>query len=164
MEVVYALALGHLGNVADAEDLCAETFCRLYEMATRLNPRTRLRPLLCRICLNLCYDHWRRQGRRPLRIEWGTQGEVSSEDGNPQVELRESVFEKLLLETARRLPEGQRKVFALCHLGGLTIGEAAQVLGCAEGTVRSHLHRALMKLRERLEEAGWGPSTEAEKG
>ena len=48
------------------------------------------------------------------------------------------------------LPRGQREAFVLVHLEGLTLVEAASATGRAVGTMKSHLHRALASLRERL--------------
>ncbi len=49
-----------------------------------------------------------------------------------------------------RLSRGQREVFVLVHLEGFTVRECSEVLGKPEGTVKSHLHRALAKLRQEL--------------
>ena len=46
----------------------------------------------------------------------------------------------------------QREAFVLVHLGGFTVRECSEVLGKPEGTVKSHLHRALAKLRQELGE------------
>jgi hypothetical protein len=48
------------------------------------------------------------------------------------------------------LPERYRVPVVLCHLQGLTRREAAERLGCAEGTLSARLHRALTRLRARL--------------
>ncbi len=55
-----------------------------------------------------------------------------------------------------RLPGTQRAVFALVHLEGLTVEESARVLGKAPGTVKSHLHRALVALRRELADLSEG--------
>ncbi len=48
------------------------------------------------------------------------------------------------------LPRGQRETFVLVYLEGLTLEEAASATGRAVGTMKSHLHRALASLRDRL--------------
>ena len=48
------------------------------------------------------------------------------------------------------LSRRQREVFVLIHLEGFTVTEAAGVLGKSPGTIKSHLHRALVSLREQL--------------
>ena len=53
-------------------------------------------------------------------------------------------------EALHCLSAGQREAFVLVHLEGYTITEAARVLNRSPGTIKSHLHRALKGLRERL--------------
>lgn len=48
------------------------------------------------------------------------------------------------------LPAGQREAFVLVHLEGFTVVEAADLVGSAPGTIKSHLHRALTALRTSL--------------
>jgi RNA polymerase sigma factor (sigma-70 family) len=48
------------------------------------------------------------------------------------------------------LPDRQREIFTLRHFEEMSLQEIAEVQGCALGTVKSSLHRAVMTLRERL--------------
>ena len=50
------------------------------------------------------------------------------------------------------LPAKQRTTFLLKNHEGLSISEIAEVMKAAEGTVKSHLHRAVMALKQRLAE------------
>jgi RNA polymerase sigma-70 factor, ECF subfamily len=56
-----------------------------------------------------------------------------------------------LVAAVRALPERQRLTLCLHHLGGYTVVEMAEALGCAEGTVKSNLHDARAALRRTLE-------------
>jgi RNA polymerase sigma factor (sigma-70 family) len=51
----------------------------------------------------------------------------------------------------------QREVFVLVYLNDFSVPEAAQVIGCAPGTAKSHLHRAIVKLRDTLNDL-WSAS------
>jgi RNA polymerase sigma-70 factor, ECF subfamily len=63
----------------------------------------------------------------------------------------ETPVEERELETAiGQLPEGARDALVLHALYGYSHGEAAQMLGIAEGTCKAQLHRARKLLRERL--------------
>jgi RNA polymerase sigma-70 factor (ECF subfamily) len=85
---------------------------------------------------------------------------VESEDGRmpeqlvalPQVErdLARDEAVRSLRRAILGLPAGYREAVVLCDLHELSYSEAAQVLGCAIGTVRSRLHRARALLAERL--------------
>ena len=48
------------------------------------------------------------------------------------------------------LPIRQREVVVLRFLEGFDTAETAEILGCREGTVKAHLHRATLKLKEDL--------------
>ncbi len=60
------------------------------------------------------------------------------------------------------LPEHYREAVVLCDLQELTYNEAALVLGCAIGTVRSRLHRARTMLIEKLRTRDGAPEKELE--
>lgn len=64
-------------------------------------------------------------------------------------ELSESTEE--VWSVVRGLPRRQAQTIALLYVDGLSTTEVADVLGCAESTVRVHLHRARQKLAERFE-------------
>jgi RNA polymerase sigma-70 factor (ECF subfamily) len=49
-----------------------------------------------------------------------------------------------------KLPPGQRLVFVMRHHQGLKLGEIAEALGLAEGTVKRQLHAAVHRLRDAL--------------
>ena len=55
-----------------------------------------------------------------------------------------------ICEAIDALSHHQREVFVLVYLDGQTVREASEITGRAEGTVKSHLHRALRKLRTDL--------------
>lgn len=50
----------------------------------------------------------------------------------------------------RSLPAQQREVFVMKHFHGMKISEIAECLKCAEGTIKSHLFRAIKNLQEIL--------------
>ncbi|MFV1969680.1 MAG: RNA polymerase sigma factor [Acidimicrobiia bacterium] len=64
-------------------------------------------------------------------------------------ELSESTEE--LWSVVRDLPRRQAQTVALVYVDGLSTEEVAEILGCAESTVRVHLHRARQSLAERFE-------------
>jgi RNA polymerase sigma factor (sigma-70 family) len=57
-----------------------------------------------------------------------------------------------LVRAARGLPRRQRQVVVLRYLADLSEREVAQLLGLSTGTVKTHLHRAAVTLRGRLDE------------
>jgi RNA polymerase sigma-70 factor (ECF subfamily) len=67
---------------------------------------------------------------------------------------RDPVLKSRIGAALDRLTTAQRQAFVLVHLEELTVKEAAAILGKAEGTVKSHLHRALQALRKDLADLG----------
>ncbi|MBE9566496.1 MAG: sigma-70 family RNA polymerase sigma factor [Proteobacteria bacterium] len=146
LDGIYALALGILGREADAEDACQEVLLKLLRFAPRLSPSTSLRAWLRRVCLNYCLDQCRR--RRPaLQAEPAAYVSLESSSPAPQRCAEEAELREVLREALAQLPERQRAAFVLRHFEGCAIKEIAETLGCAEGTAKTHLSRAVSRLR-----------------
>ena len=143
----FALLLA--GNYQDAEDLVQVALLRLASRwpAARQNPEGYTRTIL----VNLARDRWRvRRRRQPetlvadaARLPGG-----ATRDGAATVLDRQA-----LLCACRLLPAAQRAVLVLRFWEDRSIEETAAVLGCSPGTVKSHTHRALRRLRAILQEA-----------
>lgn len=65
------------------------------------------------------------------------------------------LLREALLRALRRLPIRQRTVIALRYLDDYSEGEVAELLGCRVGTVKSHAHRGLLRLRDDPALAGY---------
>jgi RNA polymerase sigma-70 factor (ECF subfamily) len=160
--VVYSVALRLSATAADAEDVAAETFLRAYRAlrdydAARIRT-LRIRPWLLTILRNTARNTARDAARRPDPPPAFVAAEppVAGPSVEQQVvqELARAEWGRLL----GRLPEAQRTAVVLRHVEGVPTSEIAQVLGCAQGTAKSHVSRGLSKLRTLLAE-GASPST-----
>lgn len=148
---LYALALGVLGNREDAEDACQEVFVKLLQFAPRLSSGASVRPWLRRVCINHCLGQLRR--RRPRRrVELLEYASLRNPSPTPQDRAEEAELQTALWQALGELPERQRLVFVLRHFGDTPLKEIAEQLRCSEGTVKSHLSRAVSKLRVLLGE------------
>jgi len=146
LDGLYTLALGLLGREADAEDACQEVLLKLLRFAPRLSPNTSLRAWLRRVCLNHCLDERRR--RRPaVQIELTASVSLERSSPGPQRCAEEVELRELLSKALAQLSEKQRAAFVLRHFEGCSIKEIAQAIGCAEGTAKVHLSRAVSRLR-----------------
>ena len=130
------------GGRQDGEDLMQAALERLLRQGKRItgNPEVYLR----RTLYNLAADRWRRQEtwRRKLPVLGGGQ-RAAEPDLTAAVDLRDALIRALHL-----LPPQQRAAVVLRHWEQLTDAEAAEVLGCTEGTVKAAASRGLRRMRE----------------
>lgn len=150
-------AVALTGRREDAEDLLQEAVERLLRNWRGVQADTE--GYLRRTLYNLAADGWRRRGawRRKiglLRAERSTGGAGTGLDDTAAVDVRD-----VLVRLLRQLPPRQRAVIVLRYWEQLSEAEAAAVLGCSEGTVKSAGSRGLRRLRElagsRPDTGGW---------
>ena len=153
-------------DAEEAQDLTQEAFLRVFRSLGKFRGDSSFYTWFYRILVNVCLDS-RRRGRRWKQIfsPWrqakrgkDPQGETPKEqsdmrdDSNPISALSGKQFATEIKKSLKALPEKQRLVFQLKVFHGMRIREIAQVIGTAEGTVKSHLFRATRFLREELKE------------
>ncbi|MDJ0788784.1 MAG: sigma-70 family RNA polymerase sigma factor [Myxococcota bacterium] len=138
---------------ATAEGLLGEVFRIAFEARDRFDPSRRSAlPWLYGIASNLLLKHHRTEGRR-LRATARLAHEPAPETG---LEERASA-RSILLQVAvaiEDLPGEERSVLLLHAWEGLPYPAIAEALEIPVGTVRSRLHRARGRLRERIERVG----------
>ncbi|HKZ73012.1 MAG TPA: RNA polymerase sigma factor [Steroidobacteraceae bacterium] len=141
---VYGLCLRLTRDVAQAEDCVQETFINAWRGLERFETRSSLATWLHRIAVNVVLGK-RRRVTPPIE---SLDEKPEAVDHEWQLETPVEVEE---IENAiGSLPDGARDVLVLCALYGYSHGEAAAMLGVAEGTCKAQLHRARHLLRDRL--------------
>jgi RNA polymerase sigma-70 factor (sigma-E family) len=143
----FALLLA--GDYQDAEDLVQVALLRSAGRwpAARQNPEGYTRTIL----VNLARDRWRARRRRQpetLIADAARLASPAARDGAAAV-----LDQQALLRACRLLTAAQRAVLVLRFWEDRSIEETAAVLGCSQGTVKSHTHRALRRLRAVLDDA-----------
>ncbi len=139
------------GSRADAEDAVQEAFVKAYLALGRFRDGAPFKPWLLRIVTNEAKNRRRSRGRRE-DLGLRAARERPSGDAAPSPEeaaLRHEDAENLL-RALRRLRTSDRLVIAYRYWLGLDEAEMAAALGCARGTVKSRLSRALERLRAAL--------------
>jgi RNA polymerase sigma-70 factor (ECF subfamily) len=139
-----------LGNTADAEDLLQEIFLAAHRKLDTFRGDSALGTWLYRLATNLCLDYLRSRTGRAIRITDPLDDEPRLYDAGSR-RLAEGTLAKMDLERAlAQLPEGCRAAFVLHDVEGLEHREVAEVLGIAEGTSKSQVHKARLRLRALL--------------
>jgi RNA polymerase sigma-70 factor, ECF subfamily len=147
-EGIFRFARAMTGSTASAEDVAQEVFLLFLRELQRFDPaRGSLATYLFAIARNVSRHRLRRE-RRFVSLDRPEDRASSGADPVALMVASETVARVRLF--IRALPSRYREVLILCDLQGLTYEETARVLNAPVGTVRSRLHRARMRLAERL--------------
>jgi RNA polymerase sigma-70 factor, ECF subfamily len=143
---VYGLCLRMTRDVQLAEDCTQETFINAWRALPRFETRSSLSTWLHRIAVNVSLAK-----RRKSPAAEAAPPAPQSDEAPSEAWTLETPVEVQEIESAiGALPDGARDALVLHALYGYSHGEAAQMLGIAEGTCKAQLHRARKLLRERL--------------
>ncbi|HEX9444587.1 MAG TPA: RNA polymerase sigma factor [Candidatus Binatia bacterium] len=154
----YRIAFDFTRDREEAKDLSQDAFLQAFSHLKSFDRRASFYTWFYRILVNLCLDYRRRKAKvvwesLEERTERGDGFEKLANPGPSPVEeaMRGELSERIGAALAT-LPPKQRAVFLLKNHQGLSISEIAGVMKAAEGTIKVHLHRAVMALRQRLAE------------
>jgi RNA polymerase sigma-70 factor (ECF subfamily) len=127
------------GNAEDAADAVQEAFVQLHRHWRRVRRYDDPVGWLRRVATNRVLNQ--RRGRE--RYE---RARANVPQSDPVTASEHAIWDEV-----KALPTQQRTVIGLHYLGELSVQEVAEAMGIAPGTVKSHLHDARQRLRERLE-------------
>ena len=154
-EDIYRMIFFRTYSEADGEDLTQEVFLRAYNNLARLKDPGSFKSWLYSIAMNLVRDHLRKRRLqsifRPLEPGSDTEPALQVPDqGPPASELVERrQFWAQVSGFCQELPRGEREVFTLRFMDQLNLEEISQVLGKSPSAVKTHLYRAVGKLRRK---------------
>ena len=150
IDAVYRVALGVLGNPADARDATQETFVSVWRNLPGLRDAERFEGWLHRVTVNAAKMVLRRRrGVREIQLDPATDFPAGSQPPASVGQLTASAFDRAF----DRLSIEQRAILVAHHLDGRGVAALASELGIPEGTVKSRLHSARAALQRALDEA-----------
>src|SRR5215469_9421372 len=135
----FAWSLSHNGS--DADDLVQDTLIKAWTNRDKFEPGTNLRAWLFTILRNTYYTNVLRR-RREVRDETGEY--AGSLKAAPTQDW--SVAMHSLQAALQQLPDEHREALILVGAAGLSYEEAAEICGCALGTIKSRVNRARARL------------------
>lgn len=151
LEPSFHLALGILGNEADARDATQEAFVAAWRKLPSLRDPRCFDGWLSRIVVNACRITRRARGRvavREISVDAAGEDAFSLTDGTTP----EDALELDSLERAfERLPAAERSILVLHHLERRSVEDIATALGIPVGTAKSRLYSARRALERALE-------------
>ncbi|MEZ5280663.1 MAG: sigma-70 family RNA polymerase sigma factor [Acidimicrobiales bacterium] len=159
LDVMYRVAMTLTRNKSDAEDLVQDALIRAYKAIDRFDGR-HPRAWLLTIVRNAQINRTRR--RRPGLLDdpdADLERLATTDTGgafDPEATVVDPVFDASVTSALDALATKFRRPVELVDIGGLSYQEAADQLGVPVGTVMSRLHRARKKIREHLDDAGFG--------
>lgn len=154
---VFRFILASLRNRETAENLTQDCFVRAYKARDQFRGGASLSTWLMQIAANLVRDHassghfrfWRRVLDRsidPSEVEYFIPDRRMSPE--QMASAKEQI--RAIWKATSKLSERQRTVFLLRFVEEMELLEIAKVTGLSEGTVKSHLFRALAAVRKEI--------------
>jgi RNA polymerase sigma-70 factor (ECF subfamily) len=144
---LYTLACRMAGSPEDGEDLLQEIFLQAHRKLGSFKGDSAIGTWLYRLALNHCLDYVRSRQAKMSKLTETLDADASFEP----TARRETPIARMDLERAvARLPEGCREAFVLHDVEGFDHKEVGRLLGIAEGTSKSQVFKARMKLRSML--------------
>lgn len=159
-----AWSIARLSTQSDdaAYDIVQDTMLRMFENY-RTKPAEEWKLLFFRILNNRIADHHRRRGWKRLQQWFGHDHEDSDNPGvdavdqladeslHPDGELDRASMGQALRRALDGLPLRQRQAFLYRQWLGMSVAETAYAMQVSEGSVKTHLSRAMSALRDELE-------------
>lgn len=157
----FRLAELQLGHREDALDAVQDAMLRLVRHY-RDKPAQEWTPLFWGILRRRIVDLQRRRKVRSIVVGWLGGRDEDGEDlpawepadttPGPLQRLEDGKAWREISAAVQRLPQRQREAFLLRMLEGLDVADTAKAMGCSEGSVKTHLSRAMHHLRDQLED------------
>src|SRR6185436_8772217 len=144
---LFSVACRMLGNPTDAEDLLQEIFLSAHRKLDGFRGESALGTWLYRLATNHCLDYLRSRAARTDQLTDVLDDEPGLYLAGSRGLAEQTVMKMDLERAMARLPEGCRAAFVLHDVQGLEHREVADVLGIAEGTSKSQVHKARLRLR-----------------
>ena len=150
-----AFAISLVGRHDQADDIVQDTIMKAWAKQEQFEMGTNMKAWLFTILRNELYSKLRKRGREVQDSE-GLFTENLAQHPSQYGSLDMQDFRKAL----EKLPEEQREAIILVGASGFSYEEAADICGCALGTIKSRVNRARQKLQEILDikgESDYGP-------
>lgn len=165
---VYLLALRYTNNPADAMDISQEVFIKVYRSIASFKGESSPETWVYRIAVNTALDFVRHNARlNETNLYYvnddgeETDRNIADEDNSPHTIAERSDLRDSLTAAIASLPDDQKQVVIMRDINDLSYRDIAEILSLSEGTVKSRLFRARIRLQEILSKDGNFPSSRA---
>src|SRR5215467_5648341 len=155
LDHLYRVAVHLAKDPTEAEDLVQETFVRALAAHDQFDPGTNMKAWLTKILHNFFFDHYR-QRKRWIAAEEISETEsdywerLPTENPGPESHLLIKELDNQITAVLKRIPEEFRAPIVLVDMGDFSYDEAATILSCPVGTIRSRLSRGRKLMQQYL--------------
>ncbi|HEY3132070.1 MAG TPA: sigma-70 family RNA polymerase sigma factor [Acidobacteriota bacterium] len=157
---IYRVALYYVRDPLVADSLTQDSFIKAFENIHRFREEASFETWLTRITINLCLNFLKQQQRELKQNITENLGEdeqgnvlrfqIADPTGSPEERLiRQETMQRVERAISLMSPQ-QKAVFQLRHYEGLSLEEIGRVMQMNIGTIKSHLFRAVQKVRDML--------------
>jgi RNA polymerase sigma-70 factor (ECF subfamily) len=149
---LWAVALRTMGNPDDAADGLQDGMVAAFRRAGSFRGEAAVTTWLHRVVVNACLDRLRAAKIRRFDAlpddvdDRGTVVATAARDNRPDEAAEVAERRRRVLDALATLPPEQRAALVLVDMEGYPVAEVAQMLGCAEGTVKSRCSRGRTRL------------------
>jgi RNA polymerase sigma factor (sigma-70 family) len=149
---VLSTATRVLRDVHLAHDVHQEVFLAIWRRWHRYNGDVNWPAYLYRATVRKAIQIARQRAARSVHTGLSTETPDGVTTNGPDNALQADELQQRLAAALGRLPRREADAFVLLRLERLETSEVARIMGCAESTVRVHLHRAVLRLTQELRE------------
>lgn len=157
LDRVYRAALYLTKDKSQAEDLVQETYLRAFRSFDSFKPGTNCKAWFLSILRNLFINQYNHKRRQPEMVDWETieqTYEAMAQNGHkePQSLFFSQLMDGEIQQALKELPEEFRTAIVLVDIEELSYEDAATVMNCPVGTIRSRVSRGRRMLQVALRE------------
>jgi len=156
---LYTAALYLTKNETEAEDLVQESYLRAFRFFDKFEPGTNCKAWLLSILRNLFINRYQQKKREPEMVDWQEIDQAyesmvgrheRAEKGSPEEIFFSQLMDHEVEQALKELPEEFRSAIILVDIQELSYEEAAKVMECVVGTIRSRVSRGRRMLQVAL--------------
>ncbi len=149
---IYNYVYYRIGSATDAEDLTSRVFYRAFgHINGYVEKGVPFSAWLYRIAHNLIAN-WHRDNMRRKEVPLDDHVDLPVHTDQPEKLLEKNQETELLLKGIRRISADRQQLILLKFLEDLSNAEIAQIMGRSEGAIKSLYHRALLALRQEMDD------------
>lgn len=144
---LWALAVRTIGDREEAADAIQDALLSAHRAAARFRGDSAVTTWLHRIVVNACLDRMRRRQAHPtVPLPDGQHSDDGPHGREPAAPVQDHDTALVVREALAGLPVEQRAAIVLVDVQGYAVAEAAEILGVAEGTIKSRCARGRARM------------------